>query len=334
MKVFELNEKERIYFKDMDLFGLLDAGSRNPDLSLGIVHEEEEGAVPAGLLLGQAENEALTLFWLFVDPSYRGKSYGENLLSYAFRYAEEAGYRELHAVFPEDSFGYDLICKNDRLFLRNHGFLDTDDGGMKAEVSAYPALSEMRAPDLYVEGNMIELLLIEEEGAPAYDGEEVSMLTPGSVKVTSIGEFARLPNLHSFFKKVFREKKELQTGSIGELTLPLFREGLELCESNGHTGYLKSLLDTPLEHYDLEVSSYTMSDGRVTGLMLFHYDEGKDQIIAELFFSADKENLISLAEMLRCSLLAAGKKYDKNTKIVLPYEEDRQLPFISRLFGE
>ena len=68
--------------------------------------------------------------------------------------------------------------------------------------------------------------------------------------------------------------------------------------------------------------------------MLFHYDEGKDQIIAELFFSADKENLISLAEMLRCSLLAAGKKYDKNTKIVLPYEEDRQLPFISRLFGE
>ena len=77
-----------------------------------------------------------------------------------------------------------------------------------------------------------------------------------------------------------------------------------------------------------------MSENQVTGFILTHYEADERKMIIELFFSADKEHQQSLTEMLRFSLISANKKYPSDTTLVLPCEEEQQISFVNKLFGE
>ena len=341
MKLLELNQKQLPYFKGFDIFGLIERKKTKPDLMLGAVYEGEEGKEAAGLLLGRSGKESIDLEWVFVDPQLRGKSVGEQLITFVFQLAEKAGKKLVHVSLPRKEFGYKTLCRNDRSFLRNHGFHDTDEGEMIAEVSEFKKLTEEPDTQYYDDAEMQELLLSDDaeeepEEERDYDSAEYfkEMHKPWDVRKTGLKEFSMLPNLSKFLKSVLDGKKALPVGSIGELTVARFREGIELCEKKGHTGYLKSLTETPMDYYDLDISSYTLSGNLVSGFMLFHYNANERKLILELLFSSDKENQRSLAEMMRYSFLAANKKYPPDTMLVMPYEKDVHLPFINKLFGE
>ena len=340
MRLIEVKKQQLPYFKGFDLFGLMDREKTAPDLMLGAVSDEAEGAEPAGLLFGRTEEKELQLRWLFVDPFQRGKSYGELLLSRAFQHARDTGAEKLRVLFPKE-YGYEAICRNDRAFFRNHGFHDTENGEMEAKLSDYAALTEYEGPSIYDESDMLDRLLperVEDEGdeVSAYDQEEFLSLIhkPWDVKRVGMREFSTLPRLQSFIKRILTGKKKITVGSIGDLSFTQFRQGIELCEKQAHTGYLKSLLETPVDYFDLDVSSYSMSGEQVTGFCLIHFNPKKKEMIGELLFTADENNAASIAEMVRFTIVAANAKYPADTTLILPNEEKQHKAFIQKLFEE
>ena len=340
MKLYELNQKQLPYFKGFDIFGLIERKKTKPDLMLGAVYEGEQGGEPAGLLLGRSGKESIDLEWFFVDPLLRGKSIGEQLITFAFQLAEKAGKKLVHVSLPVKEFGYKALCRNDRIFLRNHGFHDTEEGEMIAKVSDFKKLTEEPDPLDYDDSDMVDLLLAEEPEDETgedtdYDTAEYfkKMHKPWPVKKAGLKDFSLLPNLHRFLKTVLDGKKAFRVGNIGELTVAQFRDGVERFEETGYTGYLNSLTETSMDYYDLELSSYTLSGDQVSGFMLFHYNKNQRELIMEFLFSSDRENHRSLAEMMRYSLMATIKKYPPDTTLVLPYDEEIHAPLFKRLFG-
>ena len=341
MKILELNQKQLPYFKGFDIFGLMEKKKTKPDLMLGAVYEGKKGGEAAGILLGHSGRESIDLEWVFVDPLLRGKCVGEQLITFVFQLAEKAGKKVIHVSFPRKEFGYKALCRNDRIFLRNHGFHETEEGEMIAEVSEFRKLTE--EPDAldYDDSVMVESLLADETDDESdenrnYDTTEhfKKMHKQWPVKKTGLKDCSLLPNLHRFLKSVLEGKKALKVGSIGELTVAQFREGVELCEKMEHTGYLNSLSETSMDYYDMDLSAYTLSKDHVSGFMLLHYNANAEELILELLFSSDRENHRSLAEMIRYSLVAANKKYPPDTTLVLPYEKELHAPVINKLFGE
>ena len=69
-------------------------------------------------------------------------------------------------------------------------------------------------------------------------------------------------------------------------------------------------------------------------MCLVHYSEKEKTLSVELIFTSDTDNLRGLAELNRVSLLAANKKYDPDTTLILPYDEKLHKPLINKLFGE
>lgn len=329
------------YFRGLDLFSLMDREKTQPDLMLGAISDKEEGAVPAGLLFGRSAKKELQLRWLFVEPFLRGKSYGELLLSKAFQHAVDIGAEKLRVLFPKE-YGYESICRKDHAFFRNHGFHETENGDMEAEISDYARLTEeYHGPSFADESSMLDKLLSlevedEEENESLYDSEGYfeRIHKPWDVRKAGLREFSRLPALQSFIKKVLEGKKALKVGNVGELSFAQFREAVELCEKNEHTGYLKSLLDIPVDYFDLDVSSYLMEEDRVSGLFLVHYNELAKELIVELLFTVDGKDPRGFAELLRFGLIAANEKYPAGTTMVLPDDEKIHRPLFKKLFGE
>ena len=341
MRTIELNKKQLPLFKELDPFGFMKKKEmEDPAVKLGAVYEGEEEARPAGLLLGDTSDRELKLRWLFVDPFLRRRSYGEQLLAKAFQEAKDRGLERMRIAFPKE-YGYETICRHDHLFFRRHGFTEAEDGTMTASVADFTRLTEYHGPSFMDEVDMLDKLLADdvedvEDPTGDFDSKEayVTMHKPWDTKETTLSIFSSLPNLHSLLKRIMPEKNKIMVGSIGDLTFTQFRDGIELCERNNHTGYLKSLKDTPLEYFEIDISSYSMSDDRVTGFTLVHYNEQEHKLITELYFSADGNNQMSLMGMLRYTLLKAVQKYTKDTKLVFPLGEKIHVSFIKRIFGE
>ena len=341
MKLVEINKHQLPLFKSFDLFGLMDREKTSRDLMLGAISDREEGNVPAGLLFGRSEKKELQLRWLFVEPFLRGKSYGELLLSKAFQHAVDIGAEKLRVLFPKE-YGYESICRNDHAFFRNHGFHETESGDMEAEISDYARLTEeYHGPSFFDESAMLDKLLSlevedEDETDGIYDDEGYfqRIHKPWDCRRAGLREFSKLPQLQSFVKKILEGKKALKVGSVGELSFTQFREAMELCESQNHTGYLKSLMDIPVDYFDLDVSAYLMDKERVSGLFLVHHNERKNEVIVELLFTVDGKDPRGFAELLRFGLLAANEKYPADTTLILPDNEKIHRPLFKKLFGE
>ena len=339
MKILNLNQKLMTAFEGLDPLDIRKQKDFSADVMLGAVRQEEEKDVPAGLLLGNTEKKELTLRWLFVDPESRRKSYAERLLSEAFLTAKKKGLEFLTVTFPK-LYGYKSFCRNDRVFFRSHGFSETEDGRMIAKLSDYEKYTEYKVPTYYDDEDMLDRLLemeIEDEEEEKADSQEFDFAAihkPWDVRKVGLREFSKLSSLQNFVKMILTGKKDVKVGAIGELTFSQFKEGVELCEEKGHTGFLKSLYELPVEYFDLDVSAYTMEDGRVTGMCLTHFDEQEKELIVELLYPEDSDNARGLAELVRYSLIAANEKYPPDLTVVLPNDEKLHKPFIKKLFGE
>jgi N-acetylglutamate synthase-like GNAT family acetyltransferase len=336
MKIVTLDKDKFRAFEGLDPLEIHKQKGFTADFMLGAVSSGEEKDVPAGLLLGNTEKRELSLRWLFVDPESRRKSYAERLLSEAFLYAKEKGLEFLMVTFPK-LYGYRSICRNDRVFFRRHGFAETEDGRMMAKLSDYEKYTEFSEPVFYDDDDMLDRLLEmeieDEEEEISEDLDFAAIHKPWDVRKVGLREFSKLSSLQNFVKMILTGKKAVKVGAIGELTFSQFKEGVELCEEKGHTGFLKSLYELPVEYFDLDVSAYTMEDGRVTGMCLTHFDEKEKELIVELLYTEDSDNARGLAELIRYSLIAANKKYPPDLTVVLPNDEKFHKPFIKKLFG-
>ena len=340
MKIIALNKEKLPAFESMDPLDVSRQKHFEANFMLGATRDDEETDVPAGLLLGNMEKKQLTLRWLFVAPEARRKSYAERLLSEAFLAARDQGLEELTVTFP-DVYGYKTICKNDRAFFLSHGFTETADGRMTAKVVDYDLLTEYKelpyedATDILDRLLALELHEEEEEKEEAdADAQFADLHKPWNTRSVGLMDFSGLPELQKFIKTILASKRSLTVGSIGDLTFAQFKEGVELCEREKHTGFLKSLFETPVDYFDMDVSSYTMAEGCVTGLCLVHFDEIREQLIVELLYTTDEDKTGSLAELIRYSLSAANEKYDPDTTLLLPNDEKLHQPLIKKMFGE
>ena len=339
MKILSLNQNLLKAFEGLDPLEVHKQKGFKADLMLGAVRDDEMKDVPAGLLLGNTEKKELSLRWLFVDPESRRKSYAERLLSEAFLVARDKGLELLSVTFPK-LYGYKSLCRNDRVFFRSHGFSETEDGRMTARLSDYEKYTEYQEPVFYDDDDMLDRLLemrIEDEEPGDTENEEPDFAVihkPWDVRKAELRELSKQTALQNFVKMILAGKKKIKVGAIGDLTFSQFKEGVELCEENGHTGFLRSLYDTPVEYFDMDVSSYTMVDGHVTGMFLTHFSEKDQTLIVELLYTEDKDHARGLAELIRYSLIAANEKYPSETTVVLPNDEKIHKPFIKKLFGE
>ena len=145
--------------------------------------------------------------------------------------------------------------------------------------------------------------------------------------------FSLLPSLQGLIAMAL-PKKNVTVGCVGEMTLVEFRDSLMLCERKRHTGYLKDPVNTPVDFFDTDISSYIRNkDGRICGLCLAHYHAPKNALVVELFFVVGEEGIRGLATMARFSLREAVKKYPVGTNLILPSDKTH-VPLIKKLFGE
>ena len=338
MKILTLDKSIFRAFEGLDPLEIHKMKEYDADLMLGAVISGDGKDVPAGLLLGKADDSEMILRWLFVDPDYRRIGCAEQLLSQAFNIAEERGLKGITVHFPE-IYGYTSICRNDRSFFLSHGFAEKEDGGMVSDISDYQHATEYEEPTDLDDDEMRDMLLSmeeddEEETAEEWDSCFSEIHKPWEVQRVGLRDFSKKDSVQNFVKTALAGKEVPVSGNIGELTFAQFKEGIELCEKNGHTGFLNSLFETPADYFDMDVSSYTMEDGQVSGMCLVHYSEKEKSLSVELIFTSDTDNLRGLAELNRVSLLAANKKYDPDTTLILPYDEKLHKPLINKLFGE
>ena len=319
MKIITLNKEKLPVFQSMDPLDVSKQENFKANLMLGATRDGDGKDVPAGILLGNMEKKTLTLRWLFVAPEARRRSYAERLLSEAFLAARDQGLEELTVTFP-DVYGYKTICKHDHAFFLSHGFTETADGKMTAKVSDYAELTGENRSAYPDATDMLDRLLAlelhdeeEEKLQDDLDAQFADIHKPWETRSTGLLEFSRFPALQNFIKTILSAKKKPTVGCIGDLTFTQFKEGIEFCESKEHTGFLKSLFDTPVDYFDMDVSSYTMAEGSVTGLCLVHFNKKDENLIVELLYSSDEDKAVNLAELIRYSLTAANEKYSPET---------------------
>ncbi len=344
MKIIALKKNQMDYFKGLDPFELIEREDINPTLRLEAVFEGGGGDIPAGLLLGLKKDKDLFILWIFVAGAFRRRGFAEGLLSIVFQFAEKTGIEKVTAAFP-DEYGRDFVCGgSDKAFFKDHGFEELKKGFMTAWVSDYKKVTFYDGPSLEDEGLALYNLFGDtdpvEYEAPVQDeeNEAFSGVTHKnwSTLELRLKNFAGLSALKSITSKSQREEHEekLQIKSIGELSLMEFKQGIELCLKNKHTGFIENLADTPPEYFDMEISSCLRRDGNITGLLLLHYEEKEQAIYTELLFASGEDYMKGLLNLIRFSIFSTMEKYSLETRVILPNDDSLHRPLIEKLFGK
>ena len=310
----------------------------------------EEGNLLAGLLLGTRKEDGFVILWLYVEPALRRKGMGEALLAEAFLEAEKAGLKQVAAVFPND-YGRELICKTEKEFFELHGFKEEKKGLMTAEVADFYKQTTYEGPSFLDEAFFLDEFLSEDPSETEdvhkndYDDADYFVKTHKNweIKKVNLKEFSQNPNLITVGKRILKGDAPVRAGGVCELTLSQYKQVLRLCEKNGHTGFPDDLFDIPADYFDLEVSSYAQedtdrdddyNDEKVSGVCLIHYNRTEHALYAELLYAVGKEYVRSLGELVRCSIIAAVKKYPADTTVVLPYDREFHRPLMEKLFAD
>ena len=121
MKIINLTSVKRAYFAGLDPLEMLEETQGKVDFCLGAAKDTEEGDVPTGLIICSQRGSEVIIRWLYVEPSERGKGFGEALLSKVWEVASQAGCRYLCAYLPR-RYGWDYVCPEGEGYLRNQGF--------------------------------------------------------------------------------------------------------------------------------------------------------------------------------------------------------------------
>ncbi|MCR5789236.1 MAG: GNAT family N-acetyltransferase [Lachnospiraceae bacterium] len=348
MKIIALKKDQLDYFKGLDPFELLDREDIKTNLWLGAVFERGSSDIPAGLLLGNRNEKDLVVFWLYVAGAFRRRGFAEGLLSIVFQYAQRLGLKQVTVSFP-GGYGRDFVCNGDRNFFENHGFYELKKGTMTAQVTDFARETCYSGPSLEDEGQALYRLLgdmepeeYEAQAAAEEEAEKSAEEFPGvthkqwTTLEIKLKRFAQLEAIRNIASRPSQEDRagKLQIKTAGEMSFMEFRQGIEMCMKNGHTGFIENLSETPPDYFDMEGSACLLRDGSIRGLLLVHYEEKEQTIYAELLFAAGEDYLKGLLLLIRFGIFAAMEKYSLETKVILPNDKELHRPLIEKLFGD
>ncbi|MCR4655140.1 MAG: hypothetical protein K5770_02755 [Lachnospiraceae bacterium] len=345
MKIVSLTKTQLDYFKGLDPFDLLERDDIKPTLRLGAVFEGGSGDIPAGLLLGIRKENDIIILWLFVAGAFRRRGFAEELLSVVFQFAQKVNIPQVTAAFPME-YGRHFICKGrDRDYFSEHGFEELQKGFMTAQVSDFNKYTFYNGPSLEDEGlalynlfddmDPVDYEALQDKEDRAEEEEDFSNITHKNWKTLELKNFAGLSALKNLSSNAQREEhdEKIQIRSIGNVSLMEFKQGIELCLRNKHTGFIENLADTPPDYFDMQTSACLKRDGNITGLLLLHYEEKEQAIYTELLFASGEDYLKGLLKLIRFSVLSTMEKYSLETKVIIPNDDELHRNLIERLLG-
>ncbi len=126
MKTIQVASKLKDQFMYLDPFEALDLLGLPGSFALGVTQEEEGFDIPSALMVVSAQEDQLTIEWLYVAPEYRGNGIGSHLMELAFEEAKGRGFGYVSVRITEEYVDCGLLWDPER-FFRNDVFKAEDE---------------------------------------------------------------------------------------------------------------------------------------------------------------------------------------------------------------
>ena len=142
MEIIEIQKNQFSKYADLDPFDIYNREGKTPSLVMGIKDTEDENESVVGILLAEVNRWEISIYWIFVQPEYRGKGFGERLLKSIFDLAERKNIKFVYAYFEEH-----FVKKNvshERDFFSDHYFKMIDNDVMLCKITDYKKLFQTR----------------------------------------------------------------------------------------------------------------------------------------------------------------------------------------------
>ena len=358
MKIIRLNQDNMDYFKGLDPFCYLEKKHPIPVLYLGAAREGERTDIPVGLAMCGLFHEAVVLFWLYVEPAYRGNGYGDALLSKVFEIAENGGKRFVAALLGNE-YGRALVCQGEREYLTYNMFYR---GSGRTNGNVMVSLVSGDDEELFAEGidvtdelynRLNEMLEAEEKGEvfEFSDGKSVMdtrdiegilreeeiaehTLEGGDFTITcdKLAENERLVITDK--EKALMSKENTRITGLADISLHMFSDAIKTClKQHPYGSFEGSLKKLPVEWFEKDISSCAIKDAVVTGLLLVHKDE-EGTIWGEYLFDTSKNRRNNSILMIKRSAAALLKRYPKETRVVIRRYNEETRKLVEVLFGK
>ncbi|MBQ7707797.1 MAG: GNAT family N-acetyltransferase [Lachnospiraceae bacterium] len=336
MKIINLKDEQKVFFAGMDPFEILDKKQALPGFTLGAAIENEgKSDTPVGLMICYFRDDIIIIRWFYVAPEYRGKGYGEELLSAALEVAKQGGYKYISAYLPAE-YGRNYICPDAEEYFKAHAFdnmmMLANNGGKLISCDVFDEDDEYHEVEPY---DIFEKLLkkLEEEERL----ENLGLLNKVEMDDSKDEELAEVESITLAVTDV-ASCKSLKSGAgapnvkgINELTIPKLGRGIKRCLKKHKYGGDEDLEKLTPEWYDMELSSCALEDDEVCGLFLLHKDD-EGVYWTEYLYDVSKNSKINLINMLKRSAAIFVEKCPPNAKLNVNIYSAETKALIMKLF--
>ena len=120
-------------------------------------------------------------------------------------------------------------------------------------------------------------------------------------------------------------------GPLSDRSERSIRRGIGNCLYHGAMGLLTDCASIPTDWFELDISSYIETDGKISGIFLIHKDP-EGVLIPQLMFAYGADYNKDLILLIRHSLKQARMIYPSGTKILLARHNKSTKALIEKLF--
>ena len=305
MKTVVLNDGNRAYFSGLDPLMIMDRERKTGALCLGAVMREKNGEMPAGLIVFNLSDDELIIYWIYVEPGYRGQGIGEELLEAVFELARESGRSFVTAHIPGE-YGKDLVCKDCEKFFRLNGFHYEENTPGRPEKLLKAWIYENSEEEKALPYGIFDKLLYENDEEAVYEDKKPERSIEKNDLVLTVADIAEAAG---------DGKRDVIAAA--DLTLQDLEAAVRRCLKKHRCDTCEGdLLKTDPAWFDLQISSCVIRDGEVSGLFLIHKEED-GSLWPEYLFDCAKQPAPGLVKMMEKSAALAIKNYPPETKVVL-----------------
>lgn len=126
IKLAIIQHKHRIYFTELDPFGMMERSEFPDRVLIGAAIKDKLSGfdIPVGLMILKVQHSAVIIEWLFVRSGFREKSVGGMLMRLAVAAAKKRHIDQL-GFYSIDYDGRDELCYGEREYLEEYEFEQT-----------------------------------------------------------------------------------------------------------------------------------------------------------------------------------------------------------------
>ena len=336
MKIINIKDDQKAYFLGFDPFELLDKKQSREGFFFGAAEEGEASDTPVGLMICLLDKDVLVIRWLFVDPEYRGKGYGDALLEKAFLVAEKAGCKHVSAYLPKE-YGRDFICPFEEEYFKAHAFDQSvqgvRNGGTLMVADILEGEDDLWEVKPY---RMFEKLLqqLDEEEREIDRGLMNIIDSTQAEDEENIASQEVLITADEIAKRLISKRRNTGAVGISELTVPKLGRGIRRCEKkHAYKDGEENLYELSPECFDMELSSCVMEEDEVSGLFLIRKDEA-GEFWAEYLYDVSNCFEEHLRYMIMRSASCFVDAYPPETKLHVCIRKEKVKALVKRLFPD